>query len=485
MNFRTRGRIHLAVVCVLLAFIGVTVHADGLTVGPRQTNDGTIIINPRILVRASPTYLTQDVPLPVTITVLDGRGAGVIGATVRLANANDQTVVLGTGVTGGGGRAIIGPVRPSAAEAGPGVRVSVTSAAGSRSDTILRVRPAAGTFSVLELRIIEPAEGARPSVAVGESLRLLGLVRGIGTGTVTGWWEVNGMPIVPFTASMRSGAPVRVEVRDPVQISSKFRIGPNTVRLRTIVPNRLESRYTAIDVYKVGAAGRGLTGHSADLSANSVRFMMLNDPGQLRDATYHWTPKDTPFELSVVINGAGSGEVRGEWWLDGRFVADFAGTMTEGQAGPSAVAASLLRVAEDATHYLRLRVISPNRVDSPVFAYDVGESRASRPVDISLVAPIGGAEVTGAAPVFRWLRVPSSVRYVLSIGSARDGNDIESFWTGAVPVGEAEIVEFAAPGVILWEPGETYYWKVVADRPGQDAPSSPVDSFTIAETPVP
>lgn len=455
---------------VVVAVTGLVAVLGGLTMALAQ--DGTVIINPGLQVRVSPAYLVQDVPMPVNILVQDATGRGVVGATVRLTNATDPRTVLAMGVTGAGGRALVGPARATAAEATSGVRVEVSGTSGTRSDLILRVRAAASAFSVLEARIIEPAEGARPSLREGEPLRIIGLLRGIGTGTVTGWWEVNGMPVAPFTARMQSGAPVRVEPRDPALLSARLRPGPNDIRIRTLVPNELSSRNTPIDVYRdLAAVARGTA------RVQSAQFLLAGVP-----AGHCLTAVGVAPALAVEVLGEGTGQVSAEWWLDGAFVDQFEALMRDGSTGPLRVPASLLPVSADATHWLRLRVTNPNAADSPVFAYDVGTARGSQPASISLLTPAEGSEADGLPPLFRWTAVPAALQYRITVETG-EGEEAQTVWTGAASPSAGDVVEMRAPAYVLFEPGVTYSWRVVALRPSQDAPTSEPGTFRIPAGP--
>jgi hypothetical protein len=208
-----------------------------------------------IHVRVSPPYLTAGVALPVIVSVFDQTGAAVPGALVRLTSVADASLPFGTGTTSVTGKAILGPVKVTAAEIPAGVRVSVTSSAGFSDDTILAVRTAVTTFTVEEIRLVDPPENSRISVTEGEPLIVSAVARGIGTGPVSGWWEVDGIPVMPFTARMllgsSSGLPITNDPKatgTPDRLSPALRLGPNSIRLVITTPNRLESRYLVVDV---------------------------------------------------------------------------------------------------------------------------------------------------------------------------------------------------------------------------------------------
>ena len=303
-----------------------------------QQTDGTLIINPQVQVRVSPTYLTQDVAMPVTVTVLGPGARPIIGATVRLTNAQNSTIVLGTGVTGASGRAIVGPVRPGPEERDVGVRVWVSSTSGSRNDGIIRVRGATGTFSVQEIRIIEPAQGARPSITQGTPVRAIAVIRGLGTGAITGWWTVNGMPLQPFTVTMRSGAPARVVA--PERLADRLRIGPNSVTVRTITPNRLESRPALFDVFPPSVRKDAATTDGAMFPRppSPTRSDATATASDLRAFRQRWLFEDE--NIPVLAQTPSDQTAQEQLW-------PATGWLTLRTGGPYAIGSALLMAAED------------------------------------------------------------------------------------------------------------------------------------------
>jgi hypothetical protein len=234
------------VTCALLV-LGTALQAG--PIANLADDDVTVIINPRIQVRVSPTYLVQGIAQPAMVTVMDEMGAGIPNATVELTNGLDSSVRLGIGITGPGGRATIALTPPGPAEVAAGVRVWVRSSVGSTNGVMISVRPTAACFVVQEVRIIDPPEGTRLGVVQGSKVPFRAVIRGIGTGSISGFWTLNGVPLVPFTATMTAGSLVEVKSATAmVKLDSLFRLGPNVVTLRVMAPNRVESRDALVDV---------------------------------------------------------------------------------------------------------------------------------------------------------------------------------------------------------------------------------------------
>jgi len=69
-------------------------------------------------------------------------------------------------------------------------------------------------LSVTAMAIVHPQEGTL--IAEGEQVFPRALLAVTGTGTVTGMWELDGVPFDRFTVSARAGLPVPVEARQPI-----------------------------------------------------------------------------------------------------------------------------------------------------------------------------------------------------------------------------------------------------------------------------
>jgi len=213
---------------------------------------GRVFAADTIQVRVSPNFVILNVSIPLVVRITDSSGIRVAGATIRLTNAVVDSEVRGTGITNAAGTAIIAPVRAETSDVDTGIRLTVTSPDGSTNDMIIPVRTAAASFAVLEIRLIQPEEGTRPTIPDGSILKMGAVLRGIGTGWVSGWWLINGTPAAPFTAALAGGAPA--ELIAPESLLRKCRIGPNVITIRTTFPNRLESKPITLDVTRTPPA---------------------------------------------------------------------------------------------------------------------------------------------------------------------------------------------------------------------------------------
>ncbi len=90
--------------------------------------------------------------------------------------------------------------------------------------------------SVHEVAIVYPREGAR--VGRGERIVPRGVLAVTGSGTITGAWELDGVPFDRFVAVARGGEPVPVEGRVPVPVTGD---GPHVLTLRVDAPASLVS----------------------------------------------------------------------------------------------------------------------------------------------------------------------------------------------------------------------------------------------------
>jgi len=353
--------------------------------GLNPPSDTTIVINPSIVVTVSPAYLSEDVTSAVTVTVSDRSGNPVAGATVRLTNAAISATWLAAGLTDSSGTAVVGPLTPREAEreAG-GVRVWVSCALGVTNEHVIGVRPAAASFAVQEVRMVEPAEGTRLAIERGEILALRGLVRCIGTGTVTGNWEVNGVPSFSFSVAVNTTGSALVvfgregSLADERALAARLRVGSNAIRLVTESPNRMASGYLVVDVSQPPDPGI----LSAALQAPTIQY-----PGRSGDEIFY-------ANVEATVRTRDVRELSGEWLLDGVADATF---------GPVAVDASgvaqLKRTwpvlaAPKRTHRLQLRITSPKAAVSNEATLDV-----PGPVTTVLVVPTVGPRVTDD-PVF-------------------------------------------------------------------------------------
>ncbi len=90
--------------------------------------------------------------------------------------------------------------------------------------------------SVQEIAVVWPREGAR--VGRGQRIVPRGVLAVTGSGTVTGAWELDGVPFDRFVAVARGGEPVRIEGRVPLPLTGD---GPHQVTLRIDSPAPLAS----------------------------------------------------------------------------------------------------------------------------------------------------------------------------------------------------------------------------------------------------